>query len=114
MERAKSFVAGSSRGRGAKDQGASGSSSPPPTNLLKRSNSLSGQQEPKLFTNVNIEDFKEATAGVDNLAAGGGGNSACKTRLKAKAKVLVQLQSMQGRVLAIDKMLHGLQDVSDR
>ena len=52
--------------------------------------------------------------GVDNLAAGGGGNSACKTRLKAKAKVLVQLQSMQGRVLAIDKMLHGLQDVSDR
>lgn len=37
-----------------------------------------------------------------------------KSRMKAKAKVLVQLRSMQSKVLATDKMLHTLQELSDR
>ena len=36
-----------------------------------------------------------------------------KSRLKAKAKVLIQLQSMQAKTLSIDQMLHSLQELSD-
>ena len=49
-------------------------------------------------------------AGLDNLAP----SVVRKSRLKAKAKILIQLQSLQGKVLDIDKMLHTLQDLSDR
>ena len=66
MERAKSFVAGSNRCR-TKDHKASGGQ-PATETKLKRSNSLSGPsdqlQTPKLVTNVNIEDIKEAAAGT--------------------------------------------------
>jgi len=41
-------------------------------------------------------------------------SASCKSRVKAKTKVLVQLQSMQVKVAAIDTMLHSLQDLSDR
>ena len=39
--------------------------------------------------------------------------SGTKSRLKAKAKLLVQLQSMQSKVKSIDQLLHGLRDLSD-
>ncbi len=37
-----------------------------------------------------------------------------KSRLKAKAKVLIQLQSMRTHCHAIDTKLHDLQEMSDR
>ena len=49
-------------------------------------------------------------AGLDNLAP----SVVHKSRLKAKAKILIQLQSLQVKVVAIDKMLHTLQDLSNR
>jgi len=104
MERAKSFVASrstvsGSRYKAEKTTSGTAAAEAAKNNKFKRSNSLVGVGHPNQSSHL---DSKET-----------GQPPGTKSRLKAKAKLLVQLQSMQSKVKSIDQLLHGLRDLSD-
>lgn len=79
------------------------------TTLPQRSNSVCGPHATPQPADI-IQESLLNTSGCDVTAP----TTVRKSRLKAKAKVVVQLESMKSKVECIDKMLRSLQEMSDR